>query len=63
MVGTGNYTTQNCFVHPNSLTSSTEVLNLQFWSDDSSNERENKISKKKKKKGPPAPLELVVFDL
>ena len=37
----GNSIIQNCFVHPNGLTVSTEILNLHQRSDDSSNETEN----------------------
>ena len=33
--------TQNCYVHINGLTVSTEILNLHLWSDDSSYETEN----------------------
>ena len=32
---------QNCFVHLNGMTVSTEILNLHLWSDDFSNETEN----------------------
>ena len=31
---------QNCFVHPNGLTVSTTILNLQLWNDDTSKEAE-----------------------
>ena len=37
----GNCKSQNCFVHPHDLIVSTQILNLQLWSDDSSNETEN----------------------
>ena len=37
----GNCNIQNCFVHPNSFTVSTEILNIHLWSDDSLNETEN----------------------
>ena len=36
-----NCNIQNCFVHPNGLTVSTEISNLNLWSDNSSNEIEN----------------------
>ena len=35
-----NCNTQSCFVYPNGLTDN-ELLNLDLWSDESSNETEN----------------------
>ena len=39
--------TQNCFVHPNGLTISTEIINLHLWNDNSSNETGNQTLKNK----------------
>ena len=41
----GNYNIQNCFLWPNDLTISTEILNLYLWSDVSSYETESRILK------------------
>ena len=44
-IGDCNEPIQNCFVHPNGWTVTSEILNLHLVSDDSSNEIENKILK------------------
>ena len=36
-VNMGNCNTQNCLVHPNGVAVLTVILDLHFWSDDSSN--------------------------